>query len=218
MKQSLRLALLSSAVIGFLASCGGGNAPTTTTTTDTHNHADSSHSHATTTPAASTVTKDFAVDASTSLIKWIGTKVGGKHEGTIKIKSGTVKVANGKLSGGSFVLDMPSITVTDLTGEDKAKLEGHLKTADFFQTDKFAEGKFEITKVDGDKIEGNLTLKDKTNPISFTSVTTVTDTEFKSESPAFMINRQQWGINYQSKMKDAPISDDMSIQIRLAAK
>lgn len=208
MKNSVRLALLSSAVIGFLASCGGGN-------TEQKPPVDST---ATQNQAPAGVTKDFTVDTAASVINWKGTKTNGEHKGTLKIKSGTVKVANGKLAGGSFVLDMMSITVTDLTGKEKADLEGHLKNKDFFEADKFAEGKFEITGVEGDKVNGNLTLKDKTNPVSFTATVTATETEMTANAPMFTIDRQQWGVNYQSKMKDVVIANEMGIEISLKGK
>ena len=41
------------------------------------------------------------------------------------------------LTGGSFEVDMTSINVADLTGEYKAKLEGHLKSDDFFGIETF---------------------------------------------------------------------------------
>lgn len=208
MKKALRFVLLSSAVVGFLTACGGGeNKPTTNDHTDT-----------TKTVQATGVSKDFTVDTATSVINWVGTKIGGEHKGTLKVKSGTLKVENGKLVGGKFVLDMTSITVTDLTGEKKADLEGHLKSGDFFEADKHPEGSFEITKVEGNKVDGNLTMKGKANPVSFTAEVTATETGVTATAPAFMINRQQWGISYQSKMKDAPISDDMSVQINLSGK
>jgi len=44
----------------------------------------------------------------------------------------------GKLTGGTFTVDMTSVASTDLkAGEGKEKLEGHLKTEDFFGTEKF---------------------------------------------------------------------------------
>lgn len=208
MKKALRFVLLSSAVVGFLTACGGGeNKPTTTENTDT-----------TKTVQPAGVSKDFTVDTATSVINWVGTKIGGEHKGTLKIKSGNLKVENGKLVGGKFVLDMTSITVTDLTGDKKTDLEGHLKSGDFFEADKHPEGSFEITKVEGNKVDGNLTMKGKTNPVSFTADVTATEAGVTATAPAFMINRQQWGISYQSKMKDAPISDDMSVQINLSGK
>ena len=41
-------------------------------------------------------------------------------------------MTDGVLTGGSFVVDMNSITTTDLEGGSADKLEGHLKSDDFF--------------------------------------------------------------------------------------
>ncbi|MFN7099754.1 MAG: YceI family protein, partial [Flavobacterium sp.] len=79
------------------------------------------------------------VDATQSSIKWVGKKVTGAHEGTINLKSGNLVFKSKKLVGGNFIVDMNSMTVTDLkAGQGKEKLEGHLKADDFFGTDKFA--------------------------------------------------------------------------------
>jgi len=38
-------------------------------------------------------------------------------------------------------MDMSTITVTDLSGESKGKLEGHLKSEDFFGIAKYPKGR-----------------------------------------------------------------------------
>ena len=70
-----------------------------------------------------------------SNITWKGYKVTGSHEGTIKFKSGTLMFNDGTLVDGAFSMDMNSIKCTDLDGEYGAKLEGHLKSKDFFGTE-----------------------------------------------------------------------------------
>ena len=74
----------------------------------------------------------FNVDTAASKVVWTGTKVTGKHTGTVNIKSGSLTVDNGALTAGNVVLDMNSISSTDLEGEYKEKLDGHLKADDFF--------------------------------------------------------------------------------------
>ena len=170
--------------------------------------------------------KEVSVDVSASLINWVGTKVGGEHSGDMRIKSGSLKVDGGKIVGGSFVLDMASINVTDLEGESKGKLEGHLKTGDFFEVEKFPEGKFEIASVEekaGEKtthiVKGNLTLKDKTVSIEIPASVKIDAATgaVEANAPQFLVDRQQFGISYKG-MKDAPINDNMGIAIKLVAK
>ena len=69
------------------------------------------------------------VKTSESTINWTGEKVTGSHEGTIQLESGYLMMEDDKITGGEFVMDMSTITVTDLSGEGKEKLEGHLKSA-----------------------------------------------------------------------------------------
>jgi polyisoprenoid-binding protein YceI len=77
------------------------------------------------------------IDASTSTVNWVGKKVTGQHEGTVNLKDGALVFAGKKLTGGTFTVDMTSLTSTDLSGEYQGKLNGHLNSADFFGTEKF---------------------------------------------------------------------------------
>lgn len=111
------------------------------------------------------------IDVKKSTIKWVGEKVSGMHEGTIMFKSGQVTMAGDKITAGVFVVDMTSITCTDLEdAEWNGKLIGHLKSDDFFGVEKFPTSKLVITK--GGKISdsateltANLTIKGVTHPV-----------------------------------------------------
>jgi len=54
---------------------------------------------------------------------------------------------DGKLIGGEFTADMTSINVTDLEGDSKEKLTGHLRSDDFFGVETHKTAKFVITTV-----------------------------------------------------------------------
>lgn len=165
--------------------------------------------------------KELKVDTQASVIKWIGTKVTGKHNGTVKMQEGVLKVQDGNLTGGSFVINMNSIEVLDLKpGEGKEKLEGHLKADDFFNSEKFPTAKFEITSVTPDttggnthKIEGNLTIRDVTKNISFGAKVNVSENSVEATAN-FNINRKDWGVKYEGK-KDDLIRDEVNFDIQL---
>lgn len=118
----------------------------------------------------------YKVDTKVSTLEWFAEKIGGKHNGVVNLSGGSIASDHGKLTG-SFDINMTSITVRELTGEWAAKLEGHLKSEDFFNTEKFPAAKFVIisaTPINGSKkggfthhVKGNLTIKDKTNEIDF---------------------------------------------------
>ena len=84
---------------------------------------------ATLTWSQSTITK---VDAEKSKIHWLAKKVTGQHEGFIQLADGELVMENDQIAGGTFTVNMQSLYATDLTGEYKDKLEGHLKSDDFF--------------------------------------------------------------------------------------
>ena len=175
----------------------------------------------------------FEID-STSTIAWIGSKPTGKHNGIITVKNGEFKVESGKVKEGKFTIDMTSIVVEDLDSEDKESLEAHLKGTNkpeavdhFFNVAKYPEASFTITgfmnEGGSDMVEGDLTIKDKTNKVKFPVSITEVDGVVTMTSPEFKINRTLWGVNYGSKsifddLGDKFIDDEISLQINLKAK
>src|SRR4051812_26497422 len=69
----------------------------------------------------------------TGTVTWTGTGVGKSHTGTLNIKSGTVQLQGEEVISGNFVVDMNSLTY------ENKKLEGHLKSADFFDVASYPE-------------------------------------------------------------------------------
>ncbi|WP_224489837.1 YceI family protein [Robertkochia flava] len=123
--------------------------------------------------AFTTPIEEKTVNTEESTVTWKGYKVTGSHEGTVDLVSGKLEFDGETLTGGNFVVDMSSIISTDLSGEYKQKLEGHLKSDDFFGVEKYPTATLEITDVKSSgknayEVTGNLTVKDKTNPVTFT--------------------------------------------------
>lgn len=113
------------------------------------------------------------INLDNSAVVWKGYKVTGSHEGVISIKSGHLNFDKDKLTGGRFEIDMTTISVTDLEGESKGQLEGHLKSNDFFGIEKFPTATLLFTKVkslgkNSYKVTGDITIKGKTENVSFT--------------------------------------------------
>jgi polyisoprenoid-binding protein YceI len=135
-------------------------------------------------------------------------------------------VENGELKGGEIVLDMTSITVTDLKGEEKGKLEGHLKTGDFFETDKYPTGKFVLTGAKAEKkgdnthmLEGNLTLKGIEKGVKFPAKVELTNEGKGAKIIAkdILIDRTLWGITYKG-MADNAIKNDIGLSFTVVTK
>ncbi len=175
----------------------------------------------------------YIVDTTASIVEWIGSKPTENHTGTISIASGAVNVLGNEITG-SFVIDMNSITVTDLEGKGKESLEAHLKgTAKeeqedhFFNVVKYPTSAFEVTGVtekDGKKMmQGNLAIRDKNKNIEFPVSYRVDGDMMTLSSETFTINRTDWGVNYGSQsifdnLGDKFINDDIEITIKLVAK
>ena len=107
-----------------------------------------------------------------SKVIWKGYKVTGSHQGTIALQSGNLTFEADKLIGGEFVINMTTITNTDLEGDYKGKLEGHLKSDDFFGVTTFPTATlvFKDVKSNGKNsyaVTGDLTIKGIKNTVSF---------------------------------------------------
>lgn len=165
------------------------------------------------------------IDTEKSTVNWKGYKVTGEHAGTIGIQNGSLEFTDGALTGGSFEIDMTSLTVTDLSGGMKGKLEGHLKSADFFGVEKFPTATFVITKAypkgtPGDyKILGNLTIKESTKEIKFYA--SVKEVEGASVASAkITIDRTDFDVRYGSgnfidNLGDKTIYDEFDLEVQL---
>ncbi len=175
--------------------------------------------------------ESFTIDAAGSTIGWIGTKTGGQHNGRFVLSEGTFTVADGNLTGGSFNIDVTSLEVNDLTGEDKAKLEGHLKSGDFFQADSFPTAKFEITsvtpfdaatatsKLEGatHTISGNLTLRGETKNVTFPAIVKIEGANVSAVAD-FNIDRTNWGLNYKGPNNPADWFIAKEVNLKLDVK
>lgn len=143
-----------------------------------------------------------------STIFWRGTHIVGNngHEGTLKFLSGNVtQSANGKITGGSFVIDMNSIKNTDEEDEKGRKnIEEHLKSNDFFDVKKYPTATFTIIKIDPTTlpnkyaVTGDLLMKGISNRIVFTALINQ-NKEAISVKADYTLIRTLWGITYKSQ-------------------
>lgn len=160
----------------------------------------------------------FKVDTKQSVLQWYAEKLTGKHNGTIMLADGELKNNHGNLTG-VLNFDMTSISNKDMDeGEWKGKLETHLKSADFFDVAKYPVSKFEITSVIPAKssktagathtVKGLLTIKDKTNEISFDAEIKMMPKSISCKGSA-VVDRTKFDIKYRSKSYFPDIGDKM---------
>jgi polyisoprenoid-binding protein YceI len=168
--------------------------------------------------------KTVNIDLKASQVSWVGYKVTGKHNGTVSLKSGNLEFKGNVLTGGSFEIDMNSITVADLSGNGKANLEKHLKSEDFFSTATFQVAKFKITKATSKgngnyNLVGNLTIKDKTQEMNFDAKVLNTGGKITADA-SLKIDRTKFGIQYRSgkffeALGDKLINDEFDLNVKL---
>ena len=165
------------------------------------------------------------VDIKNSIIKWIGYKVTGQHEGTITLRNGELSFDDtSNLIGGKFVMDMTTINTTDLEGGSKERLDNHLKNDDFFSVKKYNNAELVFKKVSKLKneskivvylIDADLTIKGITNPITFKI--NISDSSAYAD---LKIDRTKFEIKYGSSsffdgLKDRAIYDEFDLKVNL---
>ena len=168
--------------------------------------------------------QNFEVNLEKSTIKWIGKKIGGEHSGEIQLKSGRLETKENKIIQGNFVIDMATITNTDIENNEYGqKLVNHLKNDDFFGVEKFPTATLLIDEeynfVDGiAKVNAKLTLKGKSNSISF---------EVKKGNNEYfstiVVDRTKYDVRYGSKsffnnLGDKAIDDEFTLEVLLVLK
>lgn len=175
--------------------------------------------------------EDVEIDTAKSSIRWTGTKVTGSHVGTLAIKEGAIKLDGDKIVGGEFTFDMTSINNEDLTDPVyKKKLEDHLKSDDFFSVSTHPEASFKLNSVvplpdspNGYNVEGVLTIKNISHPISF--ISTITQDNGNHQAKAKLkFDRTKWDVKYNSgkffslaALGDKLIYDDIEIELNIVA-
>ena len=214
MKTRLLSILALTAMTVFVVSCG-----------EKKNQTDAEAAKTETTKTAEAV--KFKVNTEDSQVNWKGSKViGGGHNGTMELSSGTFSVKDGKLESGNFIIDISSLKVLDIPADDdgNASLRGHLLSGDFFDAENHGNAAFAVTGVsekDGKTmVEGNLTLKGVKKNISFPAMVKVEGDKAMIESETFTINRTDFGMKYGSTsladtVKDKAISDDVELSVKV---
>jgi polyisoprenoid-binding protein YceI len=167
-----------------------------------------------------TTAQEKNIDTATSNIHWLGKKVTGQHEGDISLKSGSITMTDGAVTGGNFVVDMGSMTCTDLEGEYAGKLIGHLKSDDFFGVENHPEATLVFTSVTPKgngvyAVTGDFTIKGITKPANFDLTVAA-----NSATAKVIIDRSKHDIRYGSNsffdnLGDKAIYNDFELDVTL---
>jgi polyisoprenoid-binding protein YceI len=176
----------------------------------------------------------YRIDLHESHIQWTGRNLLNHHTGHIALKSGELIITDGRLAGGSFVIDMTSITSLDLAGDSLHDvLIRHLRDHDFFDTALFPEARFDITSAESVEgatcgapnlhVSGNLTLKDVTAPLDFLASAGITADGKPAAQATLSFDRTLWNVLYGSgkwfhHLGGHLVNDLIELQLRIVAE
>ena len=115
--------------------------------------------------------------------------------------------------------------MTSLKDEEaNARLESHLKSDDFFSTEKYPKATFVATKVEskgGDQylVKGNLTIKGITNEIEFPATIQISSGQVAAKAK-ILVDRTKFDIKFRSgnffeNLGDKAIEDNFELNVDL---
>ncbi len=162
-----------------------------------------------------------SIDVTASTIKWTGKELSTKtHYGLLKFKEGSIQINEGTVSGGRFVVDMNSLENQDLSGGSKNYLENHLRSDDFFGVDQHPTASLDIASAKLEEggqqsIEGYLTIKGITHPISFDMVLNE-----EGATANLIFDRSKYDVKFRSStffddLGDKLIYDEVELSVNL---
>lgn len=160
-------------------------------------------------PAPPVLHGTYQIDTAASLVRWTGRNPFNQHYGTVRLASGEIRIREGTLEAARFAIDMNSIACDDLTDSQwNAMLIAHLRTADFFQVDRFPTAEFVADEIEhlGAKtegipnylIKGQATVRGVTRPLDFPAVIASADGTRLTGQAQFEIDRTEFGSIYGS--------------------
>ena len=177
--------------------------------------------------ALSTAPVSIPVKPAASTVTWTGYKVTGQHTGTVPVRRGDLVYEDNRLTGGTVEIDLAALRVTDLSGDARTKLEGHLKSDDFFGVQQYPTATLVIDRVHSRgkpgayRVDATLTIKGVSKEVRF-------DADVKDERDHLVavaqltIDRTAFGVRYGSgsffdNLGDKTIYDEFDLQIELVA-
>jgi len=166
----------------------------------------------------------YQVDTEASVVRWDNSKITGvNHPGTVDVKTGSFEIKEGKLANGEVIIDMTTVK----SDEKLDDLVVHLLGEDFFSVDTYPESKIVLKKMELDEntgkymVEGDLTIKDVTNPISFPA-SVAQGVEGLGIVAEFEIDRTEWNVLWGSgkgldNLKDKYLRDEIRYKLNIIA-
>ena len=137
------------------------------------------------------------IDTAASQLVWEGRRVLYSYTGTVDFAEWHVRMDNGALVWGRFVLDMTTIALAN----GPEQLRQHLSSDDFFAVETYPEAILEITTVEPLESEtefdviADLTIRGITHPVGFVASF---DEDMRSATTSLEIDRTLWDVRFGS--------------------
>lgn len=189
----------------FLSSCGGTGSDASTTQADSTTIADG----------------HYTIDPSKSQVIWKGVMINVKeHFGKVNIQQGSIDVKDGKIAGGTVVIDMTSIAPQDTnyvagTNYSMDKFLGHIRSNDFFNIEQFPTASFTLTSVEGSTGKGSLTVRDKTDTETIESLMVNKTADGIAVGGVLKFDRQKYGVAFSTGSPDFLIIDEITLSFEV---
>ena len=143
-----------------------------------------------------------------------------------------IRIDGGRLAGGALDVDMRTIEVGDLTGDMAGFLKTHLRSDDFFDTERNPSARLEIVEATprdaaygqpNYDVRAAFTLLGTTKEISFAAVLAPHKPETVALQAYFPIDRTEWGVNYGSgklyeRLGMHLVNDEINLDVKIVAK
>jgi polyisoprenoid-binding protein YceI len=168
--------------------------------------------------------RTLMINNAESSIDWSGKTKKGEHSGNMAIKSANITFQGADITGGSILIDMKSVTVTDIKAKDpdNEKLVKHMIGAEFFRSEQFPDARLDVSRVvkksDGlFDVSAHLTLAGKTLALPFEMRVTSADDKMISET-TLTIDCAKWGVTHQpTEMGKDFVDNVIVLRMKLSA-
>ncbi len=166
----------------------------------------------------------LTVDTANSKVLWKGEMLGlYSHDGLVKLNNGTLQVTDGKITAGTFEINLKTMVATDANydakkGHTAEKLIQHLSSPDFFAVDSFPTATFTITGNNENGLVGKLKVRGIEKEEMVKNVTLTEENGMYTISGEITFNRRNYNVSFTNPVKEKVLSDDIQIKVNLSAK
>ncbi len=167
------------------------------------------------------ISDNFVINKSMSKVIWSGKALGiFRHKGTVDFSRASLQVSNGRVSGGTFMVDLKSITPTDnklnpKEGSKYEKLKQHLSSDEFFDVEHFPTASYNLDTIIENNAFGTLTLHGKSNAEKIENIILSKEGEMIKIMGDLEFNRKMYDVSWDSRMKEKILAEDIKVEVML---